>query len=177
MLVRTSVPVARTCSLSPGGAGIRSGTSVRARPEASHLTPLNSSSARIRRYCSPSCGLSVRYFSTTRLSCAFRLPCRETSGLTAEIVPPTPVPPPSASPCAPSSPPPSAGSAAGTASAIPSATAPIRRPVRTGASAWPVPAPPPPYPEAADTRPLGAAPKTRPHCASRSRPSASSSNR
>ncbi len=170
MLVRTSEAVARTGPPRPGGSGIRFGTSTRFRAEASHLTPLNSSSARIRRYCSLCWGLSVRYFITTRLSGVFRLLCRETSGLTAEIVPPAaPLSPPSWLP--PSRPPPSAGSAAGTASARPRVIAPIRRPNRTGAVACP---PPLLMPESAGFRPRGAAPKTRPHWASRSRPSASS---
>ncbi len=149
----------------PVGVGNWFGTPSMCRWDGFQVVPSKSSRDTIRRYMSERSVVLVSTDRTWRFSSTFRLSRSETSGLTAEIVPPLPVPAPTPVPAASSRPPEMVGSGS---RAMATATAPIRRPVRTGASG----------PE--DSEPgvvRGAPPKTRPHWASRSRPSASSSIR
>ncbi len=148
------------------GVGKSSGTAVMFRLDGFQVVPSKSSRDTIRRYMLDRSLVLVRRERTWRSSSTFRLSRRDTSGFTAEMVPPLPDPEPTPVPAPSNRPPFIAGSPSGTTRAMPSATTPIRRPVRTGATA-PGSAP--------GVR--GAPPKTRPHCESRSRPSASSSIR
>ncbi|MGX1121172.1 hypothetical protein RKD37_006535 [Streptomyces ambofaciens] len=153
---------------SPAGVGnVPSGTAVICRLDGFQVVPSKSSRDTMRRYRPDRSSESVWTERTWRSSSTLRLSRRETSGFTAEIVPPPPVPEPTPLRALSSSPPSIAGRASGTTRAMPSAKAPMRRPVRTGARARPCSEP------GARAEP----PKTRPHCESRSRPSASSSTR
>ncbi len=112
---------------SPTGCGRVPGTLVTLRSDAFQEVPSNWSRVTIRRYMSAVSVVVVRYRSTSRSSVWLRLFCSDTSGLTAEIVPPPPSPEPA--PAAPSSPPSIAGSRAGANSARPSAMHPDPAPV------------------------------------------------
>ncbi|AXE85289.1 hypothetical protein C1703_09785 [Streptomyces sp. Go-475] len=163
-----SISARLTSGLRPiGGGNVPSGTAVMERRDGFQVVPSKSSSDTIRRYRSETSGISVRTDRTCWSSSAFRLSRRDTSGFTAEIVPPPPVPRPAPAPTESSRPPFIAGSPSGTTRAMPSATTPMRRPVRIGAAA---PAGSPPAVREAPA-------KTLPHWESRSRPSASSSIR